>query len=403
MQNRNLFSVLESLALSRNKMVFLSGPRQAGKTTLAKEFLKDKNCYFTWEDIQFRKKWIRSPIDFAESLLSESEPLVVLDEIHKHPKWKNQLKGLYDIYGDKIKIIVTGSALFNTFRKGSDSLMGRFFHFHLHPFSFGELQSEKPMAFLEFLQSVTDFTFPTSNSGDSTVQKDLFRWGGFPEPFLAKSDEIHQIWTKNRQELLIRQDLRDISQFLNHNQIEVLASVLPEKVGSLLSVASLREDLDVAHTTITRWMNALGSIYYHFTVQPYSHKILRSLKKEGKIYLYDWSSVEDEGARFENMVASHLLKLVHFYNDTGQASLHLSYLRNKEKQEVDFILLNKKKPVLTIEVKLSDYNLDKTFLKFQKSLKIPHIQIIQHEGVLRKFKELDACVVSFDRFFKKLP
>ena len=128
MQNRNLFSVLESLALSRNKMVFLSGPRQAGKTTLAKEFLKDKNCYFTWEDIRFRKKWIRSPIDFAESLLSESEPLVVLDEIYKHPKWKNQLKGLYDIYGDKIKIIVTGSALFNTFRKGSDSLMGRFFH-----------------------------------------------------------------------------------------------------------------------------------------------------------------------------------------------------------------------------------------------------------------------------------
>jgi predicted AAA+ superfamily ATPase len=403
MQNRNLFSVLESLALSRNKMVFLSGPRQAGKTTLAKEFLKDKNCYFTWEDIRFRKKWIRSPIDFAESLLSESEPLVVLDEIHKHPKWKNQLKGVYDIYGDKIKIIVTGSALFNIFRKGSDSLMGRFFHFHLHPLSFGELQSEIPLAFLEFLQSVTDFTFPTSNSGDSTVQKDLFRWGGFPEPFLAKSDEIHQIWTKNRLELLIRQDLRDISQFLNHNQIEVLASVLPEKVGSLLSIASLREDLDVAHTTITRWMNALGSIYYHFTVQPYSHKILRSLKKEGKIYLYDWSSVEDEGARFENMVGSHLLKLVHFYNDTGQASLHLSYLRNKEKQEVDFILLNKKKPVLTIEVKLSDYNLDKTFLKFQKILKIPHIQIIQPEGVLRKFKELDACVVSFDRFFKKLP
>ena len=403
MQNRNLFSLLESLALSRNKMVFLSGPRQAGKTTLAKEFLKDKNCYFTWEDIRFRKKWIRSPVDFAESLLSESEPLVVLDEIHKHPKWKNQLKGLYDIYGDKIKIIVTGSALFNTFRKGSDSLMGRFFHFHLHPFSFGELQSEIPLAFSDFLQSLTNFTFPTSNSGDSTVQKDLFRWGGFPEPFLAKSDEIHQIWTKNRLELLIRQDLRDISQFLNHNQIEVLASVLPEKVGSLLSIASLREDLDVAHTTITRWMNALGSIYYHFTVQPYSHKILRSLKKEGKIYLYDWSSVEDEGARFENMVGSHLLKLVHFYNDTGQASLHLSYLRNKEKQEVDFILLNKKKPVLTIEVKLSDYNLDKTFLKFQKILKTPHIQIIQPEGVLRKFKELDACVVSFDRFFKKLP
>ena len=403
MENRNVSPMLHRLALSRNKMVFLSGPRQAGKTTLAKEFLKDKRFYFTWDDLRFRKEWTRSPSQFAESLLNEREPLVVLDEIHKHPKWKNQIKGLYDIYGDKIKIIVTGSALFNTFRKGSDSLLGRFFHFHLHPFSLGELQSESPLPYSDLLQSLSDFNFPITGVRELASQKDLFRWGGFPEPFLAKSDEIHQIWSKNRLELLIRQDLRDISQFLNHNQIEVLASVLPEKVGSLLSITSLREDLDVAHTTISRWMNALGSIYYHFTVQPYSHKILRSLKKEGKIYLYDWSSVEDEGARFENMVASHLLKLIHFYNDTGQANLSLSYLRNKEKQEVDFILLNKKKPVLTIEVKLSDYNLDKTFLKFQKSLKIPHIQIIQPEGVLRKFKELDACVVSFDRFFKQLP
>ena len=139
MQNRNISLLLDRLALSRKKMVFLSGPRQAGKTTLAKEFLKNKKFYFNWDDIRFRKEWTRSPSQFAEFLLNERDPLIVLDEIHKHPKWKNQIKGMYDIYGDKIKIIVTGSALLNTFRKGSDSLLGRFIHFHLHPFSLGEL------------------------------------------------------------------------------------------------------------------------------------------------------------------------------------------------------------------------------------------------------------------------
>ena len=403
MQNRNISLLLDRLALSRKKMVFLSGPRQAGKTTLAKEFLKNKKFYFNWDDIRFRKEWTRSPSQFAEFLLNERDPLIVLDEIHKHPKWKNQIKGMYDIYGDKIKIIVTGSALLNTFRKGSDSLLGRFVHFHLHPFSLGELHRESPLTFSEFSQSLSDFHFPATGGNVNTIQKDMFRWGGFPEPFLAKSEDIHQIWSKNRLELLIRQDLRDLSQFLNHNQIEILASVLPEKVGYPLSITSLKEDLNVAHTTITRWMNALSSIYYHFSVQPYSHKIIRSLKKEGKIYLYDWSSVEEVGPRFENMVASHLLKLVHFYNDTGQASLSLSYLRNKEKQEVDFILLHKKKPLVTIEVKLSDLNLDKTFLKFQKSLHVPHFQILQPEGIFRTFPEHNACVISFDRFFYQLP
>jgi hypothetical protein len=384
-------------------MIFLSGPRQVGKTTLARYFLKDKNFYFTWDDLRFRREWNKSPISFVESKIQNPQTILVLDELHKYPKWKNSLKGVYDLCGSEVKIILTGSAHLNTFRKGADSLLGRFIHFHLHPLSLGELRTKSPIPYLKFIENINSLRFAVGDKIDSKTTIQLLQWGGFPEPFLSKSEEIHQIWSKNRLELLVRQDLRDISNFLDYHQVEVLASILPEKVGSLFSVTNLREDLDVAHTTLTRWLIALQSIYYHYSIQPYHFKIIRSLKKEGKIYLYDWSAVPNLGARFENMVASHLLKLVDYYNDTGQSSLNLKFLRNKEKQEVDFILLQNQKPILTLEVKVSDEKLDMTFQKFHKSFQVPHIQIIQTPGVYRLYKKEKACVLSFDAFFKNLP
>jgi predicted AAA+ superfamily ATPase len=402
MIRRNIIPLLRKMALDRHKMVFLSGPRQVGKTSLAKQVFTPLKHYFNWDDINFKKKWISSQEDIAREILSERDPRAVFDEIHKYPKWKNQIKGFYDLHGDKIKIIITGSAQFNTFRKGSDSLLGRFMHFHLHPISLGELTNESPISYSTFEKQIQSRLFPIEKS-KPTLQDELFRYGGFPEPFLAKSDEIHRVWSKNRNELLIRQDLKDISSFLNHNQVEVLASLLPERVGSLLSIASLARDLDIAHTTVLRWMNALQTVYYHFDVKPYTHKIIRSLKKEGKIYLFDWSMVEEFSPRFENMVASHLQKLVDFYNDSGQADLNLGYLRNKEKEEVDFILTNKKRPLCTIEVKYSDLSLDKTFLKFRRSLDVPHFQIVFANGLSRNYVEMNAAVLSFDRFFSRLP
>jgi len=400
---RSIQNLAQKLALDRGKMLFLSGPRQSGKTTLAKQFLGQGRSYFTWEDLKFRREWSKSSVAFTESLLSESDPILVLDEIHKNPRWKNELKGVYDVLGDKVKIIVTGSALLNSFRKGSDSLIGRFIHFHLMPFSLGEILRPNPISFLSFLKKIQSSDFSESKKEAHQIQVELLQWGGFPEVFLAKSKGVHSIWTKNRLELLVRQDLRDTSPFLSNNQIEVLASILPDKVGSPFSRSSIREDLEISHTTVTRWLNALESVYYHYSIPPYSHRILRSLKKEPKVYLYDWSTIESPGPRFENMVASHLLKMVYFYNDTGQADLSLYYLRNKEKQEVDFLLTNKRKPICMFEVKLSDIQLDKTYLKFQEQLSVPHFQIVNSKSTFRKYPEKSATVIGFDRFFHDLP
>lgn len=406
-QPRSLRLQVEELVLARQKMLFLSGPRQAGKSTLARSFLKDEKVgYFSWDEPQFKRLWTRGSRAWGDTLLSQDIERIVLDEFHKNLRWKNQLKGFYDHFGRQIQVIVTGSAHLNTYRKGADSLTGRFVHFHVHPFTLGELLDPKPMPFIQFKEWLKDFTPSPVNGEAEKVVEQLERWSGFPEPFLAQSDQVHAIWSRNRLETIIRQDLRDTSQLLQLGQVEVLAGFLPERVGSPLSVQSLVEDLDVAHSTVQRWLAALESVYYHYRVLPMTRSIPRSLKKEPKIYLYDWTLIEGAGPRFENMVAGHLKKLVDHYTDTGQASLELGYLRNKEKDEVDFVLLDKGRAIATFEAKLTDRTLSSGFKKFQKYLRVPHFQVIKTPGVCQRHQDDKgqmATVISFERFFSGLP
>lgn len=405
---RSLLTPSNDLVLSRNKMLFLSGPRQAGKTTLAKQLTQHSPAsYFNWDDSEFKRTWAIGSKTFGNSLLEKDIRRIVLDELHKNPKWKNQLKGFFDHFGDQLQIIVTGSAMLNVYRKGADSLTGRFVHFHVHPLSLGEIVQSTPISFRDFCSVLVNFEPPLSTSQSRDCTDSLFKFSGFPEPYLSQSEQISRIWTKGRVETMIRQDLRETSQILQMSQVEILASFLPERVSSQFSLQSISEDLDVAYTTALRWVRALESIYFHFAIYPYSKSIPRSLKKESKIYLYDWSAVpSDEGRRFENMVACHLKKFVDYYNDTGQAELGIWYLRDKEKNEVDFLVTHKNKPLFTAEVKLTDRALDKTFLKFQRKFSVPHFQIIKSPGVLQKDRSTDrkdVFVVSFDRFFAGLP
>ncbi len=405
---RHILSYVENLALNRHKMAFMSGPRQAGKTTLAKSLLKDPENYFSWDEAEFKRRWIKNQKQIGTEVKEKKSTRLVFDEIHKNKNWKNQLKGFFDHFNEDLEIIITGSAKLNIFRKGADSLLGRFFHFHVMPFGISELTSLKSKIFnfdqfVKFLNKPVLFDLPKS---DEKFIDQLFKFSGFPEPLFEKTESVHRIWRKNRIELLIRQDLKDISNVLQVGQVEILSAFIPDKVGSPLSIQSLCEDLDVGYSTVQRWMKHLENVYYHFEIKPHIKSIPRSLKKEGKIYLYDWTQVDSDGARFENMVAVHLLKMVHFYNDTGQADLELKYLRTKDQHEIDFIILSDRKPLFTVEVKLSDTHLDSAFKKFQKFLNVPHFQIIKDTNYLRTYKQdngLMAYVISFSDFFVKLP
>ena len=238
-----------------------------------------------------------------------------------------------------------------------------------------------------------------------TIWDDLNRYGGFPEPFLAKSDKISNIWRRGRIEKIVREDLRDLSRLPELSKIEMLISLLPERVGSPLSITSLREILEVSYDSVRRWMDYLRWLYYHFEIKPWSKNISRSLKKEGKIYLWDWSEIQNKGSRFENMVASHLLKACHNWTDTGEGNFELRYLKTKDKKEIDFLIIKDNKPFLPVECKLSDTNPTENF-KYFLNLDVPYfLQVVNKPGIMKTtmIDNKNICVCSASQIFSYLP
>ena len=384
-RERYLEAPIVELAFGFGKIAFVSGPRQCGKTSLAKRLLaaRSEGRYGNWDDVEFRREWVRSPrrlAAFAER--GSGKPLLALDEVHKAKGWKRTLKGLYDTLEEPCDILVTGSACLNVYRRGGESLLGRYVNFRLHPFTLGEWGRPEAATPDDFLASL--FDPDETREKESQEALELFlRFGGFPEPLLRQSERYARIWRRGRSEKIVREDLRDLSRIPELSQVEMLMALLPERAASPLSLQSLRRDLEVAYDTVKRWMKYLDELYYVFEVKPYTRSVPRSLKKEGKLYLWDWSEVESPGARFENLVACHLLKAVHFWTDTGEGAFELHYLRNREKQEVDFLVTRDRKAWLAVECKLSDEALTPAFGSFLPHVTCPFIQLVKTPGVRR--------------------
>lgn len=304
------------------KMVFLGGPRQVGKTTLARAILgRAEERYFNWDYDEDRERILRRQWPASPGLL-------VFDEIHKHRPWRNLLKGLFDKRRREVQILVTGSARLDLYRRGGDSLQGRY-HFHqLHPLSVAELG----------LRSAREL-------------EDLLQLGGFPEPFFSGSLEEKKRWTLDYRSRLIREDLRDLERVTELGTLERLALRLPELVGSPLSYNSLREDLQVSHATVVRWCDILERLYFIFRIYPFGAPRIRAVRKPPKHYHWDWTLPPERGPRLENLVASHLLKWCQFQRDTRGRDLELRYFRDIDGREVDFVVMEDRKPIQLVECK----------------------------------------------------
>lgn len=357
----------------KEKMVFIGGPRQVGKTTLANQIGKEsfkKFSYLNWDSREDRKKILGGFYDTDAKLL-------IFDEIHKYKQWENYLKGEYDKNKEKFSILATGSARLDIYRRGGDSLMGRYHYFRLHPFSLREAITKKSPT----IQALKEPVFPKTAKENSSAFLNLFRFGGFPEPFVKKNEKTLRRFHNERIERLIKEDIRDLEQLKDLSALQILVEILPQKVGSLLSLNSLKEDLGVTHKTISLWMDILERFYYHFRIYPYAASPIRSLRKEPKMYLWDWSEIADEGARFENMIASHLLKLVQFLHDTAGWKAELFFLRDVDKREVDFLVTVDRKPWFAVEATLSNNKLSAPLKYFSRKLKVPFsYQVIKESG-----------------------
>jgi hypothetical protein len=309
------------------KMVFVAGPRQVGKTTMARSLPGAGGGYLSWDDPEDR-----------ERILGRQLPatgLWVFDELHKYRQWRNYLKGLFDKRPPGRSILVTGSAKLDFYRFGGDSLQGRYHLLRLHPLSAAELDLRTPKAL-----------------------GDLLTLGGFPEPYWGGSDVEARRWTRDYRTRLVRDDVATLENVHDLGHLELLVLRLPALVGSPLSVNAVREDLQVAHRTAVKWLDVLERLYAIFRLSPFGAPRIRAVKKEQKHYHWDWTLVESPGPRFENLVASHLLKWVHYEQDARGRDLDLRYFRDTDRREVDFVVTEGRKPVLMVECKLDDTLLD---------------------------------------------
>ncbi len=379
---RSLTQPIQALAFADRKMALVSGPRQCGKTTLARMLLDDRKVglYRNWDEVEFRRAWAANPSAMIPQAEGKSVPLVVLDEIHKDRRWKRNLKGVYDTLQAPCDILVTGSARLNVYVRGSDSLLGRHLSFRLHPFSVREMDKSSvlpPDAMLEAL--TTRAQRRTKNLEEHLAS--LQAYGPFPEPLLAQDVRKARLWRRNREQLIVREDLRDLSRLPELGRIEMMTAMLPERIGSLFGLASIARDIETSIPTIKRWLTYLKELYYLFEIKPYSRSIPRSLRREGKPYLWDFAAVHDEAARFENLVACHLLKTCHYWTDTGEGVFDLFFLRDKEKREIDFLIVRDGDPWLPVEVKWGDVSLSPNWKAFAPLLPCKlGLQIVRQPG-----------------------
>lgn len=408
---RSLELLLENEHFPHRKIAFVVGPRQVGKTTLARSLLarrRSGDLYRNWDDLAWRREFVREPYGFIDGFRTKgtgARPLVVLDEIHKYPRWKNYIKGLWDTRAERIDLLVTGSGRLDVYQRGGDSLLGRYHQYRLHPLSLKETLAPGSSIIEEPPQQTMNAILGIAEAAPGTAGKilqGLLRWGGFPEPFLDQDERRHRLWVRERRHLIIREDLRDLSRIRMISQVEELVEFLVLRAGGVLSYNALREDIQVAVESVRQWIHQLQRLYFLYLIRPYAGRLPRALRKEPKIYLWDWSEIEGEGPRFENLLASHLLKWVHYTQDWGLPPLELHYLRDREKREVDFLLTLNRKPWALIEAKLSSERPSPALTYFAERLQAPHkLQVVLNLD--RPGLAGDVHVIDAANFLRALP
>jgi predicted AAA+ superfamily ATPase len=334
--------ILEDL---KKKMVFVGGPRQVGKTTVAKTVLSEnypQGRYLNWDYDEDRQ-------DILQKKWSTDNVLLVFDELHKLPRWKTWIKGIYDVSHESHAFLITGSARLDVYRHGGDSLMGRYHYWRLHPFTLDEI--------------------PKGITAKDAFKR-LMTVGGFPEPFLDANERNARRWRRERFDRVLREDVRDLESIRNIQLLSMFLDLLRYRVGGLITLSNMAADLQVSPKTSKAWLDVLERMYLVFSVRPFTKSLPRAVLKPPKVYFFDNGDVMgDEGARFENLVAASLLKRIHFLEDRDGYRYELRYIRDKEGREVDFVIIKEGRVEELIETKYADENISNHLVYYAERLK----------------------------------
>lgn len=352
------------------QMAFVTGPRQVGKTTTCRAAA---GAYLNWDDLDDRRVILRGPAAVAEQMglsrLRAVPMTAMFDELHKYSLWKSFLKGFFDTYADEVRLLVTGSSRLDVYRRGGDSLMGRYLLYRMHPLSVAEIAHPGlPDA---------DAIVRAPRSPDEADFRALWEHGGFPEPWMKRDSRFKRRWAMSRQQQLLREDIRELTKIHELGQIEMLVAILAERSGDQLIYSNLAGEVRVSVDTVRRWIDTLCRFHVGFLVRPWFRNVSRSLRKEPKWILRDWSRVADEGKRVETFIGCHLLKAVEGWTDLGLGEFALHYLRDRDKREVDFLVVRDRKPWILVEAKKVEDRISPALAAFQKVTGAPHaLQVV---------------------------
>ena len=357
------------------KMVFVDGPRQVGKTKMSLDILggnEEHPAYLNWDVPGVA-------VNLQKGYLPGKQTLLVLDEIHKYTEWRNLVKGMFDRHRRKIQFLITGSARLDYYHHGGDSLQGRYHYLRLHPLSLCEL-----------------------GSFHKNDLEQLLQFGGFLEPFLEGEVSSWRRWQQERKTRVVHEDLLSLEKVQEVSKINLLVDHLPLKVSSPLSIQSLMGDLSAAHKSVAKWLDILQNLYFIFRIAPYGPPHVRAVKKEQKLYLWDWSLCTEEGPKFENLVASNLLKYCHFRQDTQGHSMELRYLRDTDKREIDFVVLEDAKPIFAVECIVKSKSLSPHIKYFSERTHIPIFYQVNKDDHDFEVPDYRARIIPFTEFARDI-
>jgi predicted AAA+ superfamily ATPase len=406
MIKRHLESISFDPSIGR-QMRLITGPRQSGKTTLARHILSRNNSqelYYNW-DLREVRDIYKSDYSFFESQMRDIQsrgllPWVCFDEIHKMPKWKNILKGYFDKYEKDCRFIVTGSARLDWFRRSGDALTGRYFLFRLNPLVLSEvaghyhLEPGPEESALDYIER------RLSRSGaNQDLLDQLIRFSGFPEPFLKADEGFYRRWQRDMVDHLTREDVRDLTRIIAVEHIATLMQIMPQRVGAPLSLNALKEDVETSYSALRNAIAAMQLTYAIFLISPYHQRIARAVKKEKKCYFYEWSRSLDPAKRIENYVAGELKAMIDLWHDKGISDFDLMYVRTRDGKETDFLITRNRRPWCLFEAKLSNDIIARHHFDQSAALgNIPFIQVTYQDRIFRK-QDSRFFRISASRFF----
>lgn len=383
---RPIYAELWQELAAHKHMVWIAGPRQGGKTTFAKAIAEGfpNRIYVNWDVETDRTRLMRDPYFFDRiTPRDDSPPLVVLDEIHKWRHWKRYLKGAYDGFHERFRFLVTGSGRLDLYRRGGDSMAGRYEIFRLWPLTLAEVAGRRA-SFAEFQADPLGVVADADGAAEATWRR-LGSFSGFPEPYQRAEPAAYRRWSATYRSRVVYEDIRDLSGVKAIAELETLFALLPERVASLCSIPALAEDLKAAYNTVKAWLDVLERFYLTFSITPWTRTVVRATQKARKVYLLDPAAIADPGPRFENLVALELHRAVSTWSDAGLGAFRLHFVRDKSKAEVDFLISEGRRPWLLVEAKRTDTEVAPALARFQRQLGVPAIQLTDEGTGYRRF------------------